>query len=116
MELNTQGKQLDYAELLRDKLVSLKERLEYLDATVIASPDLIEGMKTCIDYAFYLKDETITQYEPLVMADSTDAEFIAGRVISVDEWNDIKLEIEQNDLLWNKVNTALKKAVNDVIV
>lgn len=116
MELNAQGKRLDYAELMREKLVSLKERLEYLDATVIQSPDLIESVKTCMDYSFYLKDETLMEREPLVMLEASDAEFIAGRVITDDEWNDIKLEVEQDEVLWNKINTALKKAVKDVIV
>lgn len=115
MELE-QGKRLDYAELTREKLVSIKERLQYLDATVIAIPDLIESVKTCMDYAFYLKDETAEKYEPLVLAVASDAEFIAGRVLSVDEWNDIRLEVEQDEVLWNKINTALKKAVKDVII
>lgn len=118
MELSsadTQRKELDYAELLREKLVFIKERLEYLEV-ILPHPELVEATKTCLDYTFYLKDETLTKFPAIVMAERNDAEFLAGRVITADEWQAIQEEIQDNEILWNKVNTALKKAVKDVII
>lgn len=52
--------ELDYAELLKHELISLKEQLAMLSVVL---PEPAEAMKSqvekCIDYSFYLTDNTI---------------------------------------------------------
>lgn len=48
--------ELDYKELAKEQLISIKQSLEYLDATVMRVPDLLNKLDTALDYLFYLED------------------------------------------------------------
>lgn len=57
--------ELDYREALRAELVSLKERLIIMDATMphTRAKELAEKVNVCLDYVFYLEDTSLPPKE-----------------------------------------------------